>query len=245
MKMALTHKLLQQHVIRILDSDSSLSKEQSSALRRLISKDSLDLKMALFKVGYDANQEQLDRYLREVINFYLEIEFFQPCREKDYKDWLRKTSKGAELLAGVLVVPPSVDLQIPPPLVNVAALMQVGLENITGEMGRSLYAEEISPMLKHIFQQMPVTVLLDAIVQVAAQKLESPPNYYWEQEYGIKAPRKHGYDEFMFREQLLLKGISRITRKLLDEPNQELVATLVNTLLNVEKFSAESVRKLP
>lgn len=245
LKAMTAHQLLQQHVTRFLESDAPLSEDQSSALRRLISKDSLNFRMALSKAEQGVNRETLDRYLQEVIDFYLGIETFQPCRESDYKNWLRKMHTGAETLAAELTTSPSIDLYVPPPLVNAAALIQVGLENLSGEMGTKLYEEEISPTLKRILQQMPVTVLLNAISQVADQELKSPPIHYWEQECDIKASRKHGDRNQIFREQILLRGIKKITISFFDTPNQELVADLTNTLLNVEKFDEENVRKLP
>lgn len=234
---------LRQYAASHLASGTSLADVQKRALQRFISNNSTDHKEAYRALCNRHPQERVAQYLQEVFEFYLDTELFEPCRQIDHKDWLRKLIRESEKVAATVGSLPSSSVSVPSELSNADALILAGLGNLGDEVAIAKF-NEIDHYLKRALQKIPLTLLLDTVVQIAQRELASPPTHYWEKEYGIKAPRKHGDDGAIAERQILIKGIKRITRKFFNAPHHEVVATLVNTLLETD-LDADSISKTP
>lgn len=223
---------------------TALSDVQKHALKRLVSGPDQNLKLAYVTLAEKYGANQIDICFIESFEFYLDMEILHTCREQPYKDWLRKVSREAGHVIEAIDSPPSHDLVVSPELLNTEALILAGLQSYADDNATDRFAE-IHSDLKRALQHIPVTMLLTEIVRAAENALEKSPEHYWENEYGIKAPRKHGQDSEIAREQVLLRGVLSITEKNIGRPEYELVTSLGNALLNTEKYTVEHIRKLP
>jgi hypothetical protein len=221
-----------------------LSESDKQALERCISPNNANLKKAYDSLIEKHDTQLINQYFEAVLGFYSDIEMLQPIREKEYKDWLRKLSRKAVDLAALVSQSPSADLNNPEWLCNLDSVLQSVLEGYGDDIAKKQFMA-IDPHLKRLLKGIPVTMLLDAFAKLADEAQSLPPVHYWEKEYGIKVPRKHGDDGILAREQIAVKGIKRLTLKFFDEPRHELVTTLVNTLLGKERFTVDSISKTP
>lgn len=234
---------LKEYAARQLASATPLTDVQKLALQRFISVNLINQRLLYYSLRDQHPQAVVDQYFIEVYEFYLDVELFQPCRQIDHKDWLRKLTKESGKVAATVSSPPSSSISLPSELSNVNALILACLTNFGDEITIAQF-EEIDPYLKRTLQKIPISLLLDTVAQVAQRELGSPPIHYWESEYGIKAPSKHGEGGKIAYEQIMIKGVKKITRKVFNAPHHEVVATLVNTLLETD-FTADSISKTP
>ena len=221
-----------------------LNEADKQALERCISPNNANLKEAYYSLIEKHDTQLINLYFEAVLGFYSDIEMLQPIREKEYKDWLRKLSRKSVDLAALVSQSPSADLNNPEWLCNLDSVLQSVLEGYGDDIAKEQFMA-IDSHLKRLLKGIPVTMLLDAFAKLADEAQSLPSVHYWEKEYGIKVPRKHGNDGILAREQIAVKGIKRLTLKFFDEPRHELVTTLVNTLLGKERFTVDSISKTP
>lgn len=235
---------LEKFINNIYANNIDLSTSAREALERFTATENIDLKLSYQSLAKEYRPRLVCKYLEQVWNCFLEIEMYNPIKIKKYKDWLRKISKGSTNLAEMVDEHPSTDLLLPEGLGNIDSLIQAVLDCYGNEITKNQYMA-IDPLLRRSLKTIPISMMLNELSNLTKIELSTPPKHYWEKELGIKVPVKHGEDGSLVREQIAVRVIKKITLATFKEPHHDIVATLVNTLIGTEKFTADTVSKSP
>lgn len=235
---------LKKFVNNIFANNNDLSTSARETLERFIATKNTDLKLSYQSLVKKYDSEKIGKYLEQVCDNYLDLEMYSPIKIKKYRDWLRKISKGSTNLAKLVDEPPSTDLLLPEGLGNIDSLIQAVLDCYGNEITKNQYMA-IDPLLKRSLKTIPISMMLNELSNLTKKELSTSPKHYWEKGLGIKVPVKHGEDGSLVREQIAVRVIKKITLATFKEPHHDIVATLVNTLIGTEKFTADTVSKSP
>jgi hypothetical protein len=235
---------LKKYIAHMLERDPTMGRTYQSALERLLMSTNINVPEAYRQLCKKYEPPLIGKYLEEVCNVYLDIEYYHPIRDIKYTKWLAKISQESELLSNTIHGVPSPDLILPEGLSNVDSLLLFLLDRYGDEITHEEYLGA-GQQLRRSLQRVPVHTLLRELAVLAGEEKSKPRTHYWENELGIKVSRKQGSRGDIVREQILIKVIKKLTRGHFKAPHHDLVATLVNTLMDSEKHTADSVSKTP
>lgn len=230
---------------KLESSPYKLNEIERNALTRFCSKDNENLRHAFDSLCKNSDEEKVSDYLEDVFERYLDGDFYEPTKDVSVKAWYRRIAHAAKELAETLEDVPSGDLRLQPWLRNMEDLISQSLEPGDEESELAGGYRQVRRHPNQRLNRLPPSTVIRKLEELATQGVEAPPKYYWEQDLGITAPRKHGDHGELAREQILLRSLKTLTRRVFSKPHHEVVATLLNVLLDTEKFTTEAVQKAP
>jgi hypothetical protein len=237
-------KALKDHIEQCLKPDHQADDATKSALNRICDPNNFELKLVYEKLIKKHDLAIVAQYFIQVCSIYLGNSLHQPISAKTYKDWLLKISKEAEKLAGTINNTPTSDLMRPDWLCNADGLLSPMIESYGGDEG-DFSESSSSQFIRQGLRMIDLPMLLLELAKLARDESQNKPKPSWECELGINASKKMGEDNVLAYEQILIKTIKRLTVKTFGDPYHNVVADLINTLLDTEKFSEDSITKTP
>lgn len=237
-------KALKDHIEQCLKPDHQADDATKSALNRICDPNNFELKLVYEKLLKKHDISVVSKYFIHTCDCYLGISLHQPISTKTYKDWLLKISKEAEKLAGTIYNTPTSDLIRPDWLCNADAFLSPMIDSYGGD------EEEFSKssgyqFIRRSLGMIDLPMLLLELAKLARDESQNKPKPSWESELGINASKKMGEDNVLAYEQILIKAIKRLTVETFGDPYHNVVADLINTLLDTERFSENSISKTP